>query len=157
MELNPNWISGFVDGEGTFYIGIYKNEKTSVGYQVLPEFRVVQHAKNMKVLYALKKYFGCGVVRRNHGDRYEIRIRKLEHLEKIVLPFFEKYPLVTTKKFDFIKFREVMICIKAGKHLSKDGIVDIIKIASRMNRKKKTKALEIMKKLQDKDIVHASM
>ena len=158
MKLNPGWVSGFVDGEGTFYVGVYKNGKTGTGYQVLPEFRIVQHVKSIKVLYALKSFFGCGVVRKNHGNRFELRIRNLKHLEKIIIPFFEKNPLMTAKKFDFLKFRKIMLMIKDRKHLEKSGIIKIIKIASKMNRKKKRRTLELMEEIkQDKDIVHAPM
>jgi len=62
MKLEPNWVTGFTDGEGTFYVGINKNTTMAIGYQVLPEFRIVQHKKDIKVLYALKKFFwsrGC--------------------------------------------------------------------------------------------------
>ena len=147
MKLEPNWISGFVDGEGTFYIGINKQPSMKIGYQVLPEFRIVQHKKDIKLLYAIKKYFNCGVVRKNHDDRYEVRIRSIEHLEKIIIPFFEKYELKTQKKFDFIKFKKIINLIKQNKHLKKNGLLEIIDISKQMNRKEKIKSDKIVKDL----------
>ena len=144
MMLNPDWVAGFVDGEGTFYIGINRNETMTAGYQVLPEFRIVQHERDIKVLYALKAFFGAGVVRVNHDDRYELRIRSLEHLEKIVIPFFKQHPLMTQKRFDFIKFKEIINLMNQKKHLAREGIKQIILIASKMNRQDKTKALQIL-------------
>jgi len=159
MKISPDWVSGFVDGEGTFYVGINKNSTMKSGYQVLPEFRIVQHKKDIQLLYALKSFFGCGVVRVNHEDRYELRIRKLEHLVNIVVPFFEKHSLLTQKKHDFLKFRKIVLLISQNKHLDKEGIIRIIEIAEKMNRANKEKAVEIKKTLesqdQDKDIVHA--
>ena len=73
--------------------------------QVLPEFTVVQHEKNIKVLHALKDYFNCGVVRKNHDDRYCYRVRGFQHLREIIVPFFEQHKLLTTKRVDFEKFR----------------------------------------------------
>ena len=143
MKIEPYWVTGFVDGEGTFYVGINKNTTMTSGYQVLPEFRVVQHKRDIKVLYALKDFFGAGVVRVNHDTRYELRIRSLDHINKIVIPFFEKYPMLTQKKFDFIKFKKVINLMNQKKHLTKDGINKIIDISSKMNRKNKQKALEI--------------
>jgi hypothetical protein len=67
--LNAQWIVGFVDGEGCFHIGINQNQEMKLGVQVLPEFTVVQHQVDEQVLYALKAYFGCGVVRKNHGSQ----------------------------------------------------------------------------------------
>ena len=36
------YISGFVDGEGTFHIAIQKTNNVRVGYQLIPEFRISQ-------------------------------------------------------------------------------------------------------------------
>lgn len=143
MDIKPYWVTGFVDGEGTFYVGINKNTTMSAGYQVLPEFRVVQHQKDIKVLYALKNFFGCGVVRVNHDTRYELRIRSLDHLKNIVIPFFDQHSLVTQKKFDFLKFKKIVSLIDKKEHLDKEGIEKIIDIACKMNRKNKYKAKEI--------------
>jgi len=136
-QIDPNWISGFVDGEGTFYVGINKHEEMSAGWQVLPEFRVVQHQKDIKLLYKIKEYLGCGTVRKNHGDRYELRIRKLDHLKNIVIPFFESYPLQTQKKYDFLSFRKVVLLIDKKEHLTEKGIKKIFSAVKKMNRANK--------------------
>ena len=148
MKLSQYWVTGFVDGEGTFYVGINKNDTMSIGYQVLPEFRIVQHKKDIKLLYALKNFFKAGVVRVNHNDRYELRIRSLDHINKIVIPFFSKYELVTQKKFDFIKFKKIINLMNQDKHLSIDGLKKIIEISCQMNRQEKMKAQEIKKLLR---------
>jgi len=134
MKLDPQWVTGFVDGEGTFYVGITKHPEMTAGYQVLPEFRVVQHERDMQLLYALKRFFKCGVVRINHGDRYELRVRKLESLSKIIVPFFEQYSLKSKKKTDFLKFRKIIRLMDQRKHLTQEGVLKIIRIAKQMNR-----------------------
>jgi len=143
VKLNPYWIAGFVDGEGTFYVGINKQPSMTIGYQVLPEFRVVQHKKDIKLLYALKEFFNCGVVRINHDDRYEVRIRNIEQLINIVNPFFDKYQLNTQKRFDFLKFKKIINLIDKNEHLTKDGLIKIVDIASQMNRQDKISAVKI--------------
>jgi hypothetical protein len=148
MKLNPNWVTGFTDGEGTFYIGINQNSTMSIGYQVLPEFRIVQHQRDIKLLYELKKFFQAGVVRVNHDDRYELRIRSLKHINQIVIPHFERYPLETQKKFDFIKFKKVINLMNQNQHLEIDGLKKIIQISSKMNRGQKDKALKILSELK---------
>ena len=147
MKINPNWVSGFVDGEGTFYVGINKNDTMKVKFQVLPEFRIVQHEKDIKVLYALKKYFQAGVVRQNHDTRQELRIRSLDHINKFVIPHFDKYELLTQKKFDFLKFKEIIKLMNQNKHLSVEGIKEVIAIASKMNRQDKITAPRILEEL----------
>ncbi len=134
MNIDAGWVTGFVDGEGCFHVGINPHPDMKVGYQVLPEFTVVQHERDAQVLHGLKAYFGCGVVRTNHGNRLAYRVRSLEHLLRRIVPFFQKHPLKTKKHVDFQKFRDVLLLMEKGEHLSPDGIEKIRHIAAGMNR-----------------------
>ncbi len=134
MQLEAQWIVGFVDGEGCFHVGINTHSDMKAGFQVLPEFTVVQHERDVQLLYALKAYFGCGVVRSNHGDRMAYRVRGREHLLQRIIPFFEKHQLKSKKRTDFAKFRKVLRKMDVGEHLTSEGIEEIRSIASQMNR-----------------------
>jgi hypothetical protein len=144
-RLNALWITGFTDGEGCFHISINKLPKMSLGWQVLPEFRIVQHEKDESVLYEIKNYFGFGDVKVNrtdhHGTRKEFRVRGLENLNKIT-KFFEENKLKTSKKNDFKIFSQVIILMNNKEHLTKQGLDKIAKLISQMNRKPKIKYLE---------------
>ena len=133
MDLNAQWIVGFVDGEGCFHIGINKNQEMKLGVQVLPEFTVVQHQNDEQVLYALKAYFGCGVVRKNHATRLCYRVRGHDNLLYRILPFFEKHQLKTRKRVDFAKFRKVVLLMQKREHLNPDGLEKIRQIKTTMN------------------------
>jgi hypothetical protein len=135
MDLDARWVVGFVDGEGCFHVGIAKHSEMTIGAQVLPEFTVVQHVRDVQVLHALKAFFGCGVVRKNHGDRMAFRVRGQENLTKRVVPFFMEHPLKTKKHVDFLKFRDVLLMMERGDHLTLDGLASIRAIAEQMNRK----------------------
>ncbi|OGD70700.1 hypothetical protein A3D09_00555 [Candidatus Collierbacteria bacterium RIFCSPHIGHO2_02_FULL_49_10] len=134
MNLDAQWITGFTDGEGCFYIGINPHPEMTAGYQVLPEFTVVQHKRDVKVLHALKNFFGCGVIRTNHGDRMAYRVRSLQHLASVIVPFFENHLLKTAKNQDFQSFRQVIQLLLQKEHLTTEGIQKIQAIAARMNR-----------------------
>ena len=134
MKLESQWIVGFVDGEGCFHVGISRHEDMRTGYQILPEFTVVQHERDVQILHALKRHFGCGVVRRNHGDRMAWRVRDRAHLMERIVPFFMKHSLKTRKKQDFLKFRKVLLMMEKGEHLTPEGVEKIRSIAAAMNR-----------------------
>ena len=134
MKLDAQWITGFVDGEGCFHVGINPHAEMTAGFQVLPEFTVVQHERDVQVLHALKAHFGCGVVRVNHGDRMAYRVRSVKHLLEHIVPFFVKHPLKTGKNVDFLKFRDVLLLMEAGNHLTAEGVERVRSIASQMNR-----------------------
>ena len=134
MNLEAQWIVGFVDGEGCFYVGVNPHPEMSAGYQVLPEFTVVQHERDVLLLHALKSFFGCGVVRRNREDRMAYRVRSIKHLGSIIIPFFEKHQLKSKKNIDFKKFRRIVRLMEAGEHLTPEGIEKVKRITAQMNR-----------------------
>ena len=134
MKLDAQWVTGFVDGEGCFYVGINPHQEMTAGFQVLPEFTVVQHERDAQLLHALKDFFGCGVVRTNHADRMAFRVRGKEHLLERVIPFFVEHPLKSKKRVDFEKFRRILLMMEAGEHLTAEGIENIRTIAAQMNR-----------------------
>ena len=136
MRLEAQWIVGFVDGEGCFHVSINKDDEMTAGYQVLPEFIVIRHKRDIQVLHALKAFFSCGVIRKNHDSKMVYRIKRLEHLMEHIVPFFEKHLLKTGKLVNFLKFRKILLKMKSGIHLTPEGIDEIRAIKEKMNGSK---------------------
>jgi LAGLIDADG endonuclease len=132
-RLEAQWVVGFVDGGGCFSVGINKHPEMTSGFQVLPEFTVVQHPRDIQLLHALKGFFGCGVVRTNHAERMAYRVRSLDHLHQRIIPFFDQHPLKSKKRVDFLKFRRILQLMTMGEHLRSEGIERIREIAATMN------------------------
>ena len=79
-KLEAQWVVGFVDGEGCFFVGINAHPEMTAHFQVLPEFTVVQHARDVQILYALKAFFECGANSSRSGktifwQEYQFSIR----------------------------------------------------------------------------------
>jgi LAGLIDADG endonuclease len=96
MKLTPEWIVGFVDGDGNF--GFFENQNEKRFY-----FVVSQDKRSINVLYELKAFFKCGSVNKAGENMREYKVNSVEHLKKIIIPFFQKYNLKTSKKQDFEK------------------------------------------------------
>ena len=150
-RLDPQWVTGFVDGEGCFHISINKHEKMSTGWQVLPEFRIVQHTRDERLLKELQRFFQAGKVVVNHGNRKELRIRKLNELRKVIT-FFEQHPLMTKKENDFEIFSEVLRSMERNEHLTREGLEKIADLCWKMNRKVKPRYLESSETLRRKPL-----
>ncbi len=135
-RLAPDWVVGFTEGEGCFRVSINRQPRMSTGWQVLPEFRVVQHKRNKATLSRLQQFFGAGAVVVNHDTRMELRIRKLDDLKKVVA-FFEQHHLQTTKKSDFRIFAQIIRIMESGEHLTNTGLDKIARLCWKMNRKVK--------------------
>ena len=148
-RLDSRWVSGFVDGEGCFHVSINKIPKMSIGWQVLPEFRIVQHERDESVLKELQQFFQAGKVVTNHGARKELRIRKLNDLRNVVL-FFKQHPLRTKKKKNFEIFAKILELMEHKKHLTVEGLTDIANLCWSMNRKIKPRFLESSETIRQK-------
>ena len=142
MELSYDWVVGFVDGEGFFYVDFTEQPDITVGYQVLPEFRVVQHRRDINVLYGLKRFFKHGVVRQNHNDLWEFSIQKIDGLQEVV-KIFRKHPLKTKKAVDFQKFARIVHWMGKNKHLTLEGLLEIVRMAQTMDTQSSSHLKEI--------------
>jgi hypothetical protein len=91
------------------------------GFQILPEFVVVQHERDRQILEAFKSYFRCGYIKMNHGDRLCYVVRNLEHIMNRIIPFFDKHKLKTQKNIDFEKFRYIVLCMSKKQHITDQG------------------------------------
>jgi len=99
----------------------------------------------------MKEMFGCGFLRRDYSDKtLKYEIRSLNDLVNKVIPFFDKYPLVSNKKKEFENFRKICLLMAEGKHLTRKGFKKIVKIAFEMNPngKRKYSLKEILKSLR---------
>lgn len=136
-----NWVVGFVDGEGSFLVSLFRNKTTALCWQVFPEFVVTQGAKSLYTLEMIKTFFGCGriFINRRHDNHHEhvyrFCVRSTRDLREKIAPFFEQYKLRTAKFKDFQKFKRVLYLMDQGVHLKKKGLERIRDIASTMNRK----------------------
>ncbi len=150
--MKIGWIIGFVDGEGCFSINFVKQpdkmEKNRIrkgyktGFQIAHEFAVVQGGKSLETLKELYNYFKVGGVyinRRydNHKEHlYRYSVAKREDLLNVIIPFFQKYTLKTSKKKDFDLFVKCLKLIKKGEHLNNQGAIKIALLCEKMNHQR---------------------
>lgn len=131
---DASYITGFVDGEGSFLISFQKRAKMKMGLEVRPSFTVSQHRRSKDVLDRLEKFFECGSIRFNKSDQtYKYEVRSLQDLTRRIIPHFVKFPLQTTKQNDFLKFQKICELMKMSKHLSFIGLRTIIETSYTMN------------------------
>jgi hypothetical protein len=156
--IKIGWIVGFVDGEGCFSIHIVRQPERAnrrgyrTGFQVAHQFVVTQGAKSVSCLHMLKDFFGVGRVyinRRldNHKeDLYVFVVAKRSDLLRTIIPFFQQYPLRTSKELDFQKFVKCMRLMETNAHLTRRGLLEIVEITQTMNHcKPRTEMIRILR------------
>lgn len=92
------WLVGLVDGGGSFSFNKSNNKWTL-------NFKIGQSVYNLRLLYRVKSVIGVGSVSIKNNDA-EFRVWKLDHIIRYVIPIFDKYPLLTSKYYNYKKFKE---------------------------------------------------
>jgi LAGLIDADG DNA endonuclease family protein len=145
------WVVGFVDGEGCFSCSIYRCHKMTLKWQVRPSFDVVQGESSRDALEELVRFFGCGKIYRNRRrdnhreDLLRYNVYRFGDLRTKIVPFFQRYPLRTSKRSNFEKFVRIIELMELRRHLSVPGIIEIAEITQTMNHRKSSEALRILR------------
>ena len=151
LELDPQWIVGFVDGEGCFSVAVHCNPyvRRTRGWQLQAAFQVYQHEDDREVLDALTAFFGCGRVR-SKGPNSRVltfTVSSMQDLVARVIPFFEAHPLVV-KAIDFAAFTDIVRSMQRKEHLSREGFERLARLAYSMNKHGKQRARTIEEVLE---------
>ncbi|HUC88348.1 MAG TPA: LAGLIDADG family homing endonuclease [Candidatus Binatia bacterium] len=128
--LNPNYVVGFVDGEGCFSVSLNKNDDR------LPEVRLIFEIElredDEPILLQIQKSPNCGNIYRLEYERYakwrphvKLKVSNFNDIYTKVIPFFKKYPLQAKKRLQFEQFCQVAELIRTKQHLTAEGIVKI--------------------------------
>ncbi|TSC93107.1 MAG: Homing endonuclease LAGLIDADG/HNH [Candidatus Berkelbacteria bacterium Licking1014_7] len=147
-NINPYYIVGFFEGEGTFHIAFGRRKDLTQNWSIMPELHISQHKDCISILNSVKSYFGCGYIKENHPKSkhdqtnvYVVKNRK-DLIEKII-PFFTKFQFLSEKKKDdFKKFSQVVMWLDQGIHFQPKGLRKIVDLAYSMNRSGKYRKLK---------------
>jgi len=94
------WLVGFTDGDGNFSI-------TNQGDKWGISLKLTQSRYNLRILNYIKKELGVGSITKD-GTKAQYFIRNRKLIESIIIPIFDKYPLLTTKYFDYVKLKKAL-------------------------------------------------
>jgi hypothetical protein len=134
---DPNWLTGFTEGEACFFISIYKSLKSKLGLAVQLVFKITQHSRDVELLKGIEKFFACGRVEKRSTNACDFTVNSLKDFEKKIVPFFLKYPLQGSKLSNFKDFNKVIHIMKVKGHLKKEGLETIKNIKIGMNTGRK--------------------
>nr|ATI20217.1 LAGLIDADG endonuclease [Juglanconis oblonga] len=147
--LNPYYVPGFADAEGSFILSIYKNNKKSeLSWSVLPKFAINLHLKDKGLLENIQSFFGVGRLSVDYSNnKVQYSVNSAKDLVNVIIPHFERYPLCTVKHADYLLFKSApwapqatrgalrpVLLFKEKKHLTIEGLQQIVNIRASINK-----------------------
>jgi hypothetical protein len=90
------------------------------------------------VLCSIRNYLECGTVRIDNRTTGSLKftVSGVKDILNKIIPFFDSHPLITSKQLDYQTWRECMIMIAKGLHLTNEGVLKIIELTRTMNSKR---------------------
>lgn len=142
------WVAGFTSGDGFFYTKMTEDKGKFYTGCI---FKITLHSKDTAILGGLFEYF-ANYFSSVSFNRYDSRTNKvigfskgtvaltisnIKDIGNIIIPFFNIYPILGVKSFDFDDFKKIYNIIITKNHLKLEGLAQIKSIRSNMNDKRK--------------------
>ena len=126
------YLTGFADGEGSFNVSFRRREDYKVPWKVSLCFNISQRDPVILSLY--KRHLHCGRIRQREDGVFYYEVNNFKSISESVIPFFDRFGFLSAKKKrDYSKFKQIAQIIREGRHLSVQGIEEILKIREKMN------------------------
>lgn len=131
FPLDPNWISGFSEGDGSFYVSI--SPKTN---SVRIFYKIELNERESPLISKIQEFFGNkGKVSYTVSNRAVIfTVVKLADLDNTIIPHFNKYLLYGNKLSNYLIWCEIVKLVAAGEHKRASGLEIIKNLKMKLNK-----------------------
>lgn len=135
-DINVDWLVGFTDAEGCFFINIRLNRKRD-GYWVVPSFSLVQHSRDTLLFSLIKEFLQGGFIDNSVKNVIRYRTERLSFILEVIILIFNNNCLQSRKLKDYLSFCSACQLINDKAHLTEEGLIKIKDIKNNMNSKRK--------------------
>ena len=96
-------------------------------------FKITQHSRDIQLLQLIKNFLDCGRIEKRAGFAADFTVTSIKDIERKILTFFDKYPLLESKLLNLKDFNEAFKIMKVKGHLTEEGLNKIRVIKAGMN------------------------
>lgn len=147
------WLAGFSDSDGNFNINISKRKGTN-NIRIQLSFRIEQKEQIKKyvsnqlggasyynICFKIANYFNVSLynrIRKLNNKEFSIYLITAHNSKShdLVISYFEKYPLLSSKYLNFIDWSTIHFMRKGKKYISEEELIKCINIKNRFNNKR---------------------
>lgn len=128
MVMNPWYLTGFVEAERCFTLGITRNNKCKTGWSIQLFFQIdFFFEKDKYLLDQIKNYFDDGKIYKHSTQCIIYRVLSIKDLQ-VIIDHLVKYPIITQKLADFNLFNQAFNLTLNKEHLTIIGLKKLVAI-----------------------------
>nr|YP_025836.1 intronic ORF at intron 1 of cox1 [Moniliophthora perniciosa]AAQ74280.1 intronic ORF at intron 1 of cox1 [Moniliophthora perniciosa] len=120
------WLVGVTDGDGTFHFSEHLPNKWILN------FKIGQSTYNLRLLYHIKSKLGVGKVSVCADGMAEYRLRDVKKIIQHIIPLFDKYPLLTSKHYNYDLFKQAAFILTDTSISTADKHISLTKLKSKV-------------------------
>ena len=127
------YLTGFVDGEGSFNVSLRRKPDYKIGWQVVLCFNVSQ--RDITMLEKLREILGCGIIKtRKRDGLYMYEVTSTKDIIEKVIPYFSRFNFLSKNKTDnFAIFIKIARLVHKGNHRKESTIKEILSLRENLN------------------------
>ena len=133
LQLDPWWVTGFWDGEGSFHVFITQRNDLKQGWEIRQGLSIALHVKDKPILILLKQYLGVGKISSHGSESIQWIVFSAKDL-RTIKNHFARFPLKTKKWEDCALWMQINQIIERREHLTPEGLSKIVAIRASINR-----------------------
>jgi hypothetical protein len=133
-KLDFNWLAGFTEGDGSFFIGLGNSPKSKLGVQVTLNISWAQkHRKTLELIAS--QFKGTWSYNKTHKF-WVYNIKRKSEMKYLLFSVFANHPLYGIKKYDYLDLKRACELFNTKQHLTESGIKLLLQIKSNMNSRR---------------------
>lgn len=129
-NINPWFITGFTDGEGSFFFSVCKSINNKIGWQIAIGFNLVakNNPANVAMFNQIQQFFGFGkIIYAKDNSFIRFIVNGVPNC-LLLRNHFHNFPLLTYKLVHFQLWSDVLDIMASKEHLTLAGLLKIIAI-----------------------------
>jgi hypothetical protein len=133
-KLDFNWLAGFTEGDGSFFISLGNSPKSKLGVQVTLNISWAQ--KHRKALDLIASQFK-GTWSYNKTHKFWVyNIKRKSEMKYLLFSVFVNHPLYGIKNYEFLDLKRACELFNTKQHLTESGLKLLLQIKSNMNSRR---------------------
>lgn len=130
------FISGIIDGDGSFFISFQKNGEIKTGFNITSDLESKPLLENIQ-----KQLQNIGSIHQGTKNELVYTVTGINQINDILIPFVDNNPIYSERALHYIKFKTVSKILKIENPLNLQSKLNIVELAYNMNKKGKHRTL----------------